>query len=526
VILNPGLRLLIATLLCLLAGASSAAGTLTVCSEGSPDGFDIAQSESALTHDAAGMTLYDQLLHYKRGTTELVPGLAERWQVSADGLQVTLWLRRGVKFHSTTWFKPTREMNADDVLFSIRRMAEPKTAWQAAAKSGFGMWHSTGMADIVKGIERLDEHRVRLTLKQPNAPFLGMLASSFTASVFSAEYGAQLLAAGKTELMNTQPVGTGPFVLRSYQKDAVIRLAPHPGYWGGASTLDQLVFAITADPQVRIQRLKSGECRVGANIQAQAAGAFDSGDVRLAGGTALLTGYIAINTRRGPLADLRLRQALWLALDKRSLIQSVYAGRAEAAASFLPPSNWSFDASLRERFDPAQARALVKASGYDGRELAIFTRVGGSIDARRAAELMQADWARAGVKSRVQMIEWGEMLKRTGQGEHDITFLNWSGNGDPDDFFTSNLSCAAVPSGGNKSQWCHPAFDALLDAARVSGDRAQRSALYAKAQRIVYDEVPIIPTVYPQYFTAVHRSVVGFVASPLTDLDFRGVSLR
>ena len=512
-----------------LAAASAfaqTAGTLTVCTEAAPDGFDIAQSESAVTHDAVGKTVYDQLLMFRRGTTDVGPGLAERWEISADGLQYTLHLRRGVKFHRTPWFTPTREMNADDVLFSIRRMAEPQGPWQAAAKNGFGMWSESGMASQVKSIDKVDEMTVRYTLQRPSAPFLAMLGWTFLGSVFSAEYGAQLLKAGKAEQMNVLPVGTGPFVFRSYQKDAVIRYDPNPDYWGGAPKVDRLVFAITPDANVRVQRLKAGECLVGSNMRGESANAFEGTPMRMSGSAALLTSYIALNTRHGILADPRFRRALALAFDRASYIRSVYGGRALPASSFLPSVQWGHDAGLAMPYDVGLARRLVKDSGYDGHELTIFTRIGGSIDGKRAAEMMQADWKRIGVLTRIVMMEWGELLKRSGQGEHDITFLGWAGGGDPDDFFTPNLSCDSVAAGGNKSQWCSKEFDALLDAARVAADRSQRVALYGLAQRRVFDEVPVIPAVYPEYFTAVHESVHGFIHSPFTDLEFRNVTVH
>lgn len=501
------------------------AGTLTVCSEASPDGFDIAQSESAVTHDAVGNTIYDQLVTYRRGTAELVPGLAERWEASADGLHLTLHLRRGVKFHTTPWFKPTREFNADDVLFSIRRMGEKQGPWHDIAKNGYGMYAGSGLASALQRIDKIDDHTVRMTLTRPNATFVGMLALSFTGSVFSAEYGAQLLRANHAERINTQPVGTGPFVFRSYQKDAVIRFIPHKPYWGAKPGVDALVFAITPDANVRVQRLKAGECLVGANMKGEAYPSFDTGPVKMLGSEILMTGYIALNTQKPPLSDARFRLALALALDQTSYVKSVYGGRATPAGSFLPPSQWSHDETLRPRFDPERAKTLVKDSGYDGREFAIMTRIGGSIDGRRAAELMQADWARIGVKARIEMVEWGELLKRAGRGEFDLTFLNWVGSGDPDDFYTPNLSCDAVASGGNKSRWCDRAFDKLLEQARTTFDRSTRAALYREVQKRVYDDVPLIATVYPFYFTAVHQNVRGFIPSPLSDLDFRGVSV-
>jgi dipeptide transport system substrate-binding protein len=526
---SPELRRTLAgacVLLALLGAATvRAAGTLTVCTESAPEGFDVTQYTSSVVNDAAGQTIYEQLLGFKRGTVEVVPALAERWAVSADGLQYTLYLRRGVRFHTTPWFTPTREMNADDVMFSIRRLMDRDSPWRKAAPNGFTAWDSYGPAYSVKAIDKLDDMTVRLTLSRPAAPFLINLAQFNTASVYSAEYGEQLLKSGKLEALNTQPVGTGPFVFKSYQKDAVLRFAPHPAYWGGASTLDGLVFAITPDANVRAQRLKAGECLVGVGMRAETIGAFDGTDVKASGMLGLPSGYIPLNTKRAFLSDRRFREALALAFDKTSFIRSVYGGKATPSATFVPPTVWGHDATLAERHDIERARALVKASGYDGRGFAILARIGGGIDGKRAAELMQADWARIGVKTTVQMIDWGELLKRLSAGDYDITFLSWIGGGDPDGYFTPILTCAAVAGGNNDAQWCNPAFDEVVGAARASNDRAERIELYRKAQRILYDELPIIPTVYPMFFIAVNKRVHGFVNAPDASLDFRGVSL-
>ena len=513
-------------LLLALAGAVQAAGTLTVCTEAAPEGFDVTQSTSAVVNDAVGRTVYEQLLAVKRGTVEVEPALAERWEISADGLQYTLHLRRGVKFHTTPWFKPTRDMNADDVVFSIRRLMDRSSPWRKAAPNGFIAWDSYGMAEGVKALDKLDDMTVRFTLNRPTAPFLNELTQFNTMSVYSAEYGRQLLDSGRLEALNAQPVGTGPFVFRSYQKDAVLRMVPHPGYWGGASALDGLVFAITPDANVRVQRLKAGECLVGANMRGESVGAFAGTEVQAPGALGLPSSYIALNTKRPFLADRRFREALALAFDTRTYIQAVYSGQARPSASFLPPTVWGHDATLVRPFDPARAKALVEAAGYDGTEFAIATRIGGSIDGKRAAELMQGDWARIGVKVRIEMMEWGELLKRSGRGEFDITFMSWVGSGDPDSYFTPILTCAAVAGGNNETQWCHRAFDDAVAAARATSDRPRRIALYRQAQRILHEELPMIPTVYPFDFIAVNKRVKGFVRSPNASLDFRGVSLE
>jgi len=516
------------TLSALCLATQAHAVNLTVCTEASPDGFDIVQYESAVTNDAAGLTIYDQLLLFKPGTTEVIPGLAEKWEVSADGLNYTFHLRKGVKFHTTPWFKPTRDFNADDVLWSINRVNDKNHPAHGVAKNGYVYWEGMGMSGLIKSVAKVDDYTVRFTLTRPEAPFIADMAMSALASIYSAEYAAQLQKTRQLEAINTQPVGTGPFVFKSYQKDAIIRYTANPSYWGGVPKIDNLIFAVTLDPSVRVQRLKAGECLVGTNMRAETAAAFDGDkNVQMMRMNALLTAYIAPNAKHKFTSDKRFRQALWLALDKKTYIQSVYGGNATPAASFLPPGMWSFDKSLANQYDPEKAKALVKAVGYDGTELSLFTRVGGSIDGKRAGELMQADWAKVGIKVKVQMMEWGELLKRTGKGDHDITFLNWAGdNGDPDNFFTPNLVCDAVEGGGNKSQWCNKQFDALVDEARKTSDPKKRTELYLKAQKLVYDEVGTIPAVFPEYMTAVNRRVSGFVQSPFTNNDFRRVSVK
>lgn len=522
-----GLQSAIAAALCLSVLSAQAAGTLTVCTAGSPEGFDIAQYESVLAADA-NSGIYDQLLSFKPGTTELAPGLAEKWEISPDGLSYTFKLRHGVKFQTTAWFKPTRDFNADDVIWSVNRINDKKHPAYGAAKNGYVYWAGMDMPALLKSVSKIDDYTVRFVLNRPEVPFLSNMAMSALGSVFSAEYGEQLLKSGKLEQLNTQPVGTGPFALKSYQKDAVIRYVANPAYWGGAPKVDTLIFAITPDPAVRVQRLRAGECLVGLGMKRDTAGELAADpNLTIVRSSPLQVNYIAPNTQHKFLSDKRFREALWLAFDGKSTLQAVYGGFAKPAFSYLPSGMWSFDATLKKTYDPEKARQLVKASGYDGRELSLFIRVGGSIDGKRAGELLQADWAKIGVKVRVQMMEAGELIKRTGKGDHDLALWAWVGdNGDPDNFFTPNLSCKAVTGGGNKSQWCDKAFEQVIDAARRATDPRKRTELYVKAQHIVFDEVAAIPMVEPVNMDAMSKRVQGFVPNPLGISDFRAVSVK
>jgi dipeptide transport system substrate-binding protein len=509
-----------------MAGAAQAAGTVSFCSDSAPEGFDIAQFETIPTQDAAGLTIYDALLQMKPGTTEVVPGIVERWETSADGRVYTLHLRHGVKFHDTAWFHPTRELNADDVIWSVQRINDPHHPAHAAAPNGYPYWAGMSMNKLIQSIDKLDPMTVRITLTHADAAFPADLTMTNIAAVYSAEYGAQLVRSGHLEWLDTKPIGTGPYVFKSYVKDAVIRYDANKAYWGGAPGIDHLVFAITLDTGVLVQRLKAGECQV-AVIANDKAGAF-AGDPRfnIADTQSLMTVYVSPNAKHGVLGDKRFREALSLAIDRDAIVKAVYSGSGEPAGSFLPPGMWGRDASIRNPQDVARAKALVKASGYDGRELTLFT-VAARSDNKRFAELLQADWAAIGVKVKLRLMEVGELYKRTGAGEHDLALLSWfSDNGDPDNFLTPNLSCAAVGGGGNKSQWCNPAFDRLLAQARATTDIAQRTAIYQKAQQMIHDETALIPVAHRHGIAVVDKRVSGFVLTPFLGSSFRAARLN
>ena len=238
----------------LLAGTASAQSTLVYCSEGSPEGFDPALYTSGTTFDASSHPIYNRLVEFETGSTNVIPGLAESWEVSEDGTEVTFNLREGVKFHTTDYFTPSRELNADDVIYSFMRQLETEGSWE--------YFNAMSMPDLVESIEKVDDMTVKFNLTRPEAPFIANLAMDF-ASIQSKEYADAMEEAGTPEMLNQQPIGTGPFEFVAYQKDAVIRYAANPDYWKeGLPKVDNLVFAITPDASVRYQKLQAGECHV------------------------------------------------------------------------------------------------------------------------------------------------------------------------------------------------------------------------------------------------------------------------
>ena len=305
---------------------SANAKTLVYCSEASPEGFDPGPYTTGTTFDASAHTIYNGLVVFKKGTTEVMPSLAESWDISADGLEYTLHLRKGVHFQKTPYFTPSRDFNADDVVFSFERQWKKDHPWYSYAPGvSWQYFDSMGFGNLLKDVKKIDDHTIKITLNQPEAPFLADLAMSFI-SILSKEYADKLQADGKMLEINSKPVGTGPFILVSYQKDAVIRYKANPDYFGGKQPLDNLVFAITTDPSVRAQKLKAGECQVMANpAPADVAELKANANLVVKEQPGLNVAYLAYNTVQPPFDKVEVRQALNRAIFMKNLLEAVYA---------------------------------------------------------------------------------------------------------------------------------------------------------------------------------------------------------
>src|SRR3984885_11145050 len=212
----------------LASGAS--AKTLVYCSEGSPENFQPAINTTGTSFDAA-RPVYNRLTEFKRGTTDVVPGLAESWEVTDGGKTLTFHLRKGVKFHAFKDFKPTRDFNADDVLFSIERQWKPDNPYYKVSGGKYDYFNDMDMPKLLDSLEKTDDYTVVMKLKTPNVAILANLAMDFMA-IGSKEYADFLVKKGTPEQFDQAPVGTGPFSFVAYQKDSVIRYKANKDFYG------------------------------------------------------------------------------------------------------------------------------------------------------------------------------------------------------------------------------------------------------------------------------------------------------
>ncbi|WP_348944785.1 ABC transporter substrate-binding protein [Chitinibacter sp. FCG-7] len=502
----------------LLSGISHGKA-LTVCTEASPDGFDVVQYNSLTNTNAAADTIFNRLLEYDASSGKLVPSLAQQWQVSADGLQYTFKLRAKVAFQRTDYFQPTRALNADDVIFSFQRMLDPNHPWHASAPNGYPHAQSFGLGKLVKDIRRIDDLTVQFTLQQADATFLPLLSMGF-ASIYSAQYAAQLLATNQQNAFTSKPIGTGPFALRSFQKDAVIRFDAHPQYFGGKPKSDKLIYAITPDPVVRVQKVKAGECQIALGPKPQEiTAAQQDKNLKVLSTPMFATAFVALNTQHKPLDQVEVRQALKLAFDQKTYLNQVFQGTATAANSPLPPATWSYLGDKDTSYNPGKAKALLAKAGFpNGFDTTIWIRPAGSTlnpNPRLGGELLQADLAKIGVRAELKTIEWGELIKRAKAGEHDILFMGWSGdNGDPDNFLTPQFACASLESGLNFARYCQPQLDALIKKGRTTANISERSKQYQAAQKIIAQQALWIPLAHPLISVITTPKVTGYIVNP------------
>jgi dipeptide transport system substrate-binding protein len=512
----------IAAMMLLVAAATGQgqAKTLVFCSEGSPEGFTPAFYTSGTTFDASSLQIYNRLVEFQRGTVDPVPGLAESWDVTEDGLNYTFHLRHGVKFHTTPWFTPTRDFNADDVLFSFNRQWKQDHPWHKIGGGNFPYFNDMNFPEILKSISKTDDYTVVIALNRPEAPLISELGMDF-ASIHSAEYADKMMQAGTPEKFDQLPVGTGPFVFVNYQPDSIIRYTANPNYWNGRPKIDTLVFAITRDPSVRFAKLKADECQIMAFPNPADLPAMKADpNLKVLSGPALNIGYWAFNTEKKPFDDARVRRAMAMAIDKKAILESVYLGTGVSAVNLIPPNLWSFNKDIQEfPYDPEQSKKLLAEAGYaNGFSTDIWAmpvQRPYNPNAKRMAESIQADLAKIGVTARIVTYEWGEYLKRVRAGDHQTVLLGWTADiGDPDNFFFVLMSCAAAKS-GSSSRWCNKDFDELVTKAKQLTTRSQRTPLYEKAQAIMKDQVPLVPIAHSLVSAPMRKNVVGFMLSPL-----------
>ncbi len=461
------------------------------------------------------VNLYDGLVRFKDGTLEVEPALAENWEVSDDGRTYRFKLREGVKFHDGSDF------DAEAVKFNFDRMLNKDHPFYNTGPFPLSFNFSS-----IASVEVIDPHTVEFRLKEAFAPFLsnlayptGLIVSPAAVEQHGKDYGRS-------------PSGTGPFKFAEWQSNQRVVIERNPDYWGGAAKLEAVVFRPVTDANTRVAEMMAGGLDVMVEVPPDNLATFrQDANFAVAEQAGPHVWFAILNTKEGPFADKRVRQAANYAVNKETLVKDVLQDTATVAAGPIPPAfNWVESAVEPYPYDPEKAKALLAEAGVETPQLTFYVTEGGSgmLDPVTMGAAIQADLQAAGFTVKIETYEWNTFLGRVNpglEGKADMAEMAWMTN-DPDTVPYLTLRTDAMPDKGgfNSGYYSNPEVDSLLEQARASTDQAERGKLYAKVQAAVHEDAPWLFVANWKQNAVTTAAVQGFKLQPSFLLDLRGVA--
>lgn len=469
-------------------------GSLTVAIAADVDGLDPHKTVAAATFQIT-RNLYDTLVQVDP-QSRLQPDLATSWETSADGLRWTFHLRDDVVFHNG------RKMTAADVKYSFERILNPETASPRAKDY-----------QIISTIETPDDRTVVFTLAQPQAAFLSNLAYGWTA----------IVPQEAADTLRDHPVGSGPFQFVEWVPDSHVKLRRFDRYFiADVPYLDEINFRVISDPAARLISLKTGEVDVVPEVPAEEiTGLKEEPGIKLIQEPFNGIMLLAINNARLPFDDLRVRQALNYAIDKRAVIEGAQWGTGVPIGSHMPPvSDFYVDLTARYPYDPEKAKQLLAEAGYpDGFETTIVLPQPYDFHIRNG-EVIADQLAKVGIKAKLETIEWATYLEQVYFGRnYELTTLGHTGRLDPDPFLNRYVS----DSKENYMNYHNPRYDELVREGAVSTDPARRHEIYAEMQRLLADDAVAVYLLAPLSSVGLREEVQGWQLYPIDIYDLRTV---
>ncbi|MSU65660.1 MAG: peptide ABC transporter substrate-binding protein [Opitutus sp.] len=473
---------------------------------------------SAATDMNVAVALYEGLTCYDEKTGNPVPGVAERWDVSADGLVYTFHLRPNARWSNGD------PVNAGDFAYSIQRILTPALGstyaymlWPLKNAEAFNSGKVTSFAEV--GVTAIDDQTLRVTLSQPT-PYLPMLAAH---STWMPVHRASVEKSGRMDDRSspwTRPgrlVGNGAFVLAEWQPNARIVLTKNPRYWGAAQNqLERVVVYPTEKADVEELNFRAGQLHLTFNVPPSKISSYrQQSPERLRIDTLLNTFYVNFNSAKPPLNNSKVRQALARGIDRAAISQRVYSAAFPPALSWVPPGAAGYVPAAMPAFDFAAARTLLAEAGFPGGQglPAMAMQVLNDNVMPKAAEAIQAMWQRElGVHITIEPLEQKTWVQNQQTLTHMVAIMGWVADyPDPITF----LDIFRAGGGNNFTGWASRQYDALLDQAAAAADPSSRFALLQKAEKILLDDAAIAPLVFGARTYLIHPAVKNWEPAPL-----------
>lgn len=444
--------------------------------------------------------IFDRLVE-KNENLEIVPGLAETWENQSD-TRTVFNLRKNVTFQDGT------PLTSKDVKYSLEK----------ATKSP-----SVGtLYELIEKVETPDDYTAIIVTKKPFGALLHHL-SHITASIMNENYN------NTNKDYAQKPMGTGPYKMQEWKTGDRVILTRFDKYFKGPAKIKNVHVRNVPEENSRVIGLQTGEIQVSMDITSIARKSIlEDKKLKLYEKSGLGVSYIGLNTENSLLKNKNLRHAVVHAIDRDSIIESIMFNAVQKANSLLGPGVFGYSEDTNTLpFNPEKSKEILKAEGYqDGLNLRLITT--SSETNTQLATVIQAQLKEVGINMTIEQLEWGAFLTTTGRGDADIYFMGWSNSsGDADYGLSAMLHSSMVGMPGNRSFFVNKEFDSLLEAGKIELNEVKRKSIYAKAQDIMNEEVPVFPIYFPLANAGVNiEEIQGYIQSPINNPNFYQMSFK
>ena len=488
-----------------------------------PETLDVQKTTDSYT---IPLNCFDRLVETDTvdGEAQIIPGLADSWDISADGLTYTFHLHEGVTFHNGDPF------TADDVVYTVNRMMDPNTLAKNTdifdVVVGASEFYE-GQADGVSGVVALDDYTVQFTLESAYAPFLSCLATP-GGSIYNRE------STEGVDDFGVNPAvcfGTGPFQVTEWELGSKVTMVANPNYFKGAPQIDGIIMYIVKDADTQRMMFEQGEVDV-FNFdyaESQLQWFMDNGYAdQIVSGSRAGTYYFMFNTSIEPLDNANVRKALQMAVDRQAILDAMYSGEGVVLSSFIPNGVLSHNPDAPEiPYDPDQAKAILAEEGYaDGFDMEVAI-MADSTTSLQISTILQSYWAAIGVRVEIKQYDESSYYDIRRDGELPSYYNSWSADfNDPDNFLYTFFSRKNTV--GRSINYSNDEIMNLLDEARVMVDFDERMAAYQKIDNaVVHEDAITLPLYQRNHLFCLNPRVQGFKVAwnGWSDMSFYSISL-
>lgn len=471
--------------------------------------------DPALITDVAGASVSAKLFNglvRLDDNMSVSPDIAERWQISRDGLRYTFFLKRGVRFLNN------RKVKAQDFKASFERVLNPRTkspnVWVFDKVDGAQAYRNGKAADVA-GFRVIDDYTFEIILKSPFSPFISILTTTPAYVVPVDKPGGQ-----GDDFFG----GTGPFRLKSWMPDREVVLERKENYFDGRAKVRGIVYKIIPEDLTTVTEFELGNLDV-ISLPAQAYSKFKKDKkwskliVSIKG---LNTYYLGMNTSRPPFDNIKIRQAVACAIDTKKILGTFYENRGRPAAGPVPDllRRWEINASLYDmyKYDPQKSRNIIKNAGLSGMRVNLY--ITADQDVVDLAEIIQSYLANAGIQVVIRQLEWNAFKDAVNRGEPDLFWLSWWADyPDPEDFLFPLFHCSNIGPAGNKTRYCNKAVDDLIERGQSSINELDRNRYYKQAEELIIKDIPWVSFWHRTDFLIKQPWVKGYKVYPIYTMD-------